>query len=365
MKAGDDMRILIVDDTLENIRVLDGILHREGYSVSVATSGEQALKILGRVLPDLVLLDVMMPGLDGYETCRRLKADPRTSGVPVIFLTARVEAESIVAGFEAGGVDYLTKPFNATELLVRVRTQVSLHRLQADLRRNLEDVDRMNREQEAFLRHELNNRITPIRGYAEMLSQSTHLDEREKRYAAWLHEGAEELAVLLDDLRKLQDMEMGRVSLRTGPIDLGDMMRRVVDEQVAAFGGQVAVTCRVEDGLPAIDGDGILLLGVFQNLLKNAIEHVKGSGEPGGAVGVTAAADGEGVQVRVQNGGTPIAPERLARFFEKFNTEAKRGGTGLGTTYARLVTEAHGGTIGVTSDAETGTTVTVRLPRTG
>jgi adenylate cyclase len=122
----EDFRILVVDDTLKNIQVLGTILKQEQYQINVAQNGLQALEVVSNVTPDLILLDVMMPELDGFETCKALKKDPATADIPVIFLTAKVETEDIVHGFEIGAVDYVTKPFNPAELLSRVNTHLQL-----------------------------------------------------------------------------------------------------------------------------------------------------------------------------------------------------------------------------------------------
>jgi class 3 adenylate cyclase len=130
-------RILVVEDTPANIQVLNSTLKEKGYLVSVATSGAQALEVVGRMRPDLILLDVMMPGMDGFETCRRLKASSATSDIPVIFITARTETADIVKGFEVGAVDYVAKPFNAHELLARVNTHLTIDRLHRENERLL------------------------------------------------------------------------------------------------------------------------------------------------------------------------------------------------------------------------------------
>jgi DNA-binding response OmpR family regulator len=125
--AGDQKPlVLIVDDSPLNLKVLGTTLRKEGFSLAVAKSGIEALKFISKKLPDLILLDVMMPEIDGYEVCRRIKNSVAAKNVPVIFLTAKADTDSIVKGFEAGGVDYVTKPFNTAELLARVRTQISL-----------------------------------------------------------------------------------------------------------------------------------------------------------------------------------------------------------------------------------------------
>lgn len=130
---GTASRILIVDDTPANIQILLGILKDKGYQLSVATSGQQALDVLEKSRPDLVLLDVMMPGIDGYETCRRIKASPKWHDLPVIFLTSKGETDDIVTGFDAGAVDYVAKPFNAPELLARIHTHLTVDHLRRSL----------------------------------------------------------------------------------------------------------------------------------------------------------------------------------------------------------------------------------------
>src|SRR5262245_60953956 len=130
-------RILVVDDTPANIQSLAATLKEKGYQISVATNGRQALDAVAKLRPDLILLDVMMPEMDGFETCRRLKASATTSDIPVIFLTARTETEDIVKGFELGAVDYVSKPFNAHELLARVHTHLTMDRLHRENERLL------------------------------------------------------------------------------------------------------------------------------------------------------------------------------------------------------------------------------------
>ncbi len=132
-------RVLIVDDTPRNIQVLGTILKDQGYQINVAQNGLQALDVVTKVTPDIILLDVMMPELDGFETCKRLKENPDTAEIPVVFLTAKVETEDVVHGFELGAVDYVTKPFNPTELLVRVDTHLTLYKLKRNLEQLVEE----------------------------------------------------------------------------------------------------------------------------------------------------------------------------------------------------------------------------------
>jgi len=134
MSESSSPLILVVDDTPRNLQLVAEVLAREGFEPALATDGPSALAFAAQEVPVLILLDVLMPGMDGYEVCRRLKADPVTQAIPVIFLTARAESDDILAGFEAGGVDYVTKPFRAPELLARVRAHVHLRLAQQEIK---------------------------------------------------------------------------------------------------------------------------------------------------------------------------------------------------------------------------------------
>ncbi len=366
--------ILIVDDTQKNIQVLGSILRQEGYAINVATNGRQALESLARIHPDLILLDVMMPEMDGFETCRHLKADPATADIPVIFLTAKVETADLVHGFELGAVDYVTKPFNATELLRRVETHLTVARLRRELQgrvdslqQALEEIERMQREQDAFLRHEVNNAVGPISGYAYLLEEQAGeaLSDQQKEWLSRIRTGTTSVQSLLEDMRRLQTFERQDVALDRRPVDLGEMLDDVIRDLVSARRREqsrpVDVQLEKPDEAVRVPADPSFLPGVFTNLVKNAMEHVDGDENARVRVDLSAE-DGHGV-VRVRNGGAPVPADRLPTFFDKFNsTKADRGGTGLVTSYAALVTRAPGGQIDVDSNATDGTTVTVRLP---
>jgi two-component system sensor histidine kinase/response regulator len=358
-------RVLIVDDTLKNIQVLGTVLREEGYQINVAQDGLQALTAVGNVAPDLILLDIMMPNLDGYETCKRLKEDPATHDIPVIFLTAKAETQDLVKGFELGAVDYVTKPFNTTELLVRVENHLTIRRLQQELEQRVEDIDRMNREHEAFLRHELKNRITPILGYSDLLKMANeNLPDDQKEWVSVIYESAVDMTALIDEMKKLQDFEAGNFELLKLPFDLDALVKKVISDLETVYGDRVSIC--LEGSLEGtILGDATLLKGVFQNLIKNGLEHVvELEAESDRRVDVQLTTGKGDVTVEVKNGGDPVPQEKVSTFFEKFNTERKeKGGTGLGTTYAYLVTQAHGGTISVVSSESEGTIVTVKLPR--
>lgn len=161
-------KILIVDDNPRNLQLLGTMLRDAGYRVMVAQDGEQALRVAGKILPELILLDVMMPVMDGFETCRRLKADARTRVLPVIFLTARIDTADLIRGFELGAADYIAKPFNGVELLARVRTHLELVR-----RGRLEGA----LELAGAVCHELHQPMQTVLGFAELLLKQIGADD--------------------------------------------------------------------------------------------------------------------------------------------------------------------------------------------
>lgn len=230
--------ILLVDDIPENLQVLHQILNGENYSFAIASSGKETFAVLEKKLPDLILLDIMMDDMDGYEICRRLKENPKTAGIPVIFLTARVRVEDKVKGFRLGAVDYITKPFEEAEVVARVRTHLNL-KLSTDAiknyNRDLEEKNRLiSRQKEqletsyrkfqesqdeiiqlekknAMMRlaittnHELNQPLTVMQGYLDMFCQSLPdgtLDERQRRYLVRVESSFKKMIEIMEQFRK-------------------------------------------------------------------------------------------------------------------------------------------------------------------
>ena len=196
-------RILVVDDVPGNIDVLGAFLEPAGFEVLAAASGEKALGLGSRARPALILLDVVMPGWDGFETCRRLKAQADTADVPVVFITARDDPSSLMAGFRAGGVDYVTKPFNRDEVLMRVKTHVDLYRSRRDLTAQATALTEANRR----LREEIERRERAERAFAEADDRLSLLSEQEA--TRWGLEGfvgrSPTMAGILQEVRRLQD----------------------------------------------------------------------------------------------------------------------------------------------------------------
>lgn len=362
---------LVVDDNPENLRVVTEILYRAGIDVRFAQSGTEALERALAHSPDVILLDIEMPGMDGYETCRRLKQDPATAGIPVLFLTAHGDEEHLVRGFEAGGVDYITKPIRRNELVSRVRTHLELNHAKDALRIQNQALSRLNQSKDRFfsmLAHDLRNPFSGILSLAQLMDdQGEELSSHERaEMVTVLRQTATHLNQLLENL-----LEWGRLQMSEGD----DVVHRsefdlasVVRESISLF-GQIAqskgITIRTDGPAPVrVSADRSMVLAVVRNLVSNAIKF----SHPGGEVTVTATEPNDQVEIRVADAGVGMTPDRVATLFadepvsSTFGTDGEKG-TGLGLSLCRLWVEKNGGTIRAESTPGRGTTMIVTLPR--
>lgn len=355
--------ILIVDDTPENLTVLRDILTREGHRVRPVLQGLQALASAAAEPPDLVLLDIMMPGVDGYETCERLKADERTRDIPVLFISALDATESKVRGFEVGGLDYITKPFRTEEVLARVRTHLALREARRQLAaQNAElraaatlqaDVDRM-------LRHDLRVSISGVIGFSELIAEELHPDHPCTAHARLVASAGYSMLSMVHGSFDLLKMERGCYALQPAVFDVAATARQVAAEHALAA-RQKEVRIRLEFEHEGEDvlahGERLLTHSLFHNLLRNAVE----ASPAGGVVTLTFNTDGRQATVCVRNPGE-VPPGIRETFFEKFVTAGKAGGTGLGTYSARLMAETQLGSIRLDTGEVGFTSVIVTLP---
>ena len=351
--------ILIVDDTPANLGVIVESLEGPGYGLVVATRGEEALKRADYVQPDLVLLDVMMPDLDGFEICRRLKADACTRDIPVIFMTSLVSVEDKVTGFAAGGVDYVTKPLHVEEVRARVNTHLSLRSMQKQLeRRNAELAERTaqltaaNEELEAFaysVSHDLRAPLRAIAGFAQILAErhranlaSEGLDYLNKVLAASKH-----MDVLIHDL--LTYARTGRGALRAAPVPLAPLVQQLESTfgaRIAAAGARFEVSQRLATPL----GDATLIEQILTNLVDNALKYRRREGIP--EVRISATAVGEHVLVQVADNGIGIPTEhqdKIFQVFQRLHTEREYPGVGIGLAIVAKAVRAMGGELSVQS----------------
>ena len=343
----NDARILIVDDTKANLDVLDELLNGEGYTVSLAPNGNIALRIASQAVPDLILLDVMMPGLNGFEVCERLQSDPRTADVPVIFITAEDDPGSVLRGFEVGGLDYIRKPFNDREVLARVRTHMKIDRLTRELSTRNEELQQANATIQAVsdrksqfvgnLSHELRTPINAILGYAQILLRKTSLADADRRAVSTIQRSGDHLLKLINDILDISKIEAGRLELQPSDFDLQAMIQNLsLMTSIRCEARRISwdVETLGEDRIP-VHGDEAKLSQVLHNLLGNAEKFTQEGG-------VTLRLIYEGsdrYRFEVKDTGPGVSEADRERIFEAF-TQSEVGvregtGTGLGLSISR------------------------------
>lgn len=367
----DKGMVLVVDDVPDNLDMLFIVLNTAGYNVEVARNGEAAIEIAQNVSPDIILLDVMMPGIDGFETCERLKALESTRDIPVIFMTALTETHHKIKGFEIGAVDFVTKPIQNREVVARVDTHLTMYRQRKEIER-LREQDRAYFEKLLQIRdevlratsHDLKSPLGNIMISAYLLDE--HLredDEQGKRLLQSIQTGADRMLGLITDLLDIAAIETG-LAIKKQPVSLYEFTKNSLD----AFVPQ-AQSKSINLNLDCLDDDLTVVLDprqmgrVLQNLLSNAIKYTP----EGGNVELKAGYEDNTVVIRIIDNGFGIPPDDVPRLFEKFyrvNTDKHQTqeGTGLGLSIAKSIVEQHGGDIRVESELNQGSTFTITLP---
>ena len=365
-------RVLVVDDLPANVRLLAGILKVAGYEIATAGSGREALDTIGQAAPDVVLLDVMMPDMDGFEVCRRIRGNPDTAVLPVVMVTALQGTEDRVQALEAGADDFLTKPVEEVEVLARVKSLVRAKRQRDALEHAYADLQRAESLRDslsAMLVHDLRTPLTAIIGPLEMLLDDTSapFDDIQRELLTMCQRNAHRLLGMVNDLLDIGKMESGEIILERTDVTPGALVEEAV-RQTAPLAGEkgLEVAHDVAPGLPRLHADEDLLRRVLVNLLGNAIKFTP----EGGRVAVSAR-DAPGALVfSVRDTGEGIPREAFGRIFEKFGqvesrSAGRRMSTGLGLTFCKMAVEAHGGRIGVESEPGKGSVFSFTIPRDG
>ncbi|WP_395849326.1 ATP-binding protein [Cystobacter fuscus] len=355
--------ILLADDNVDMRDYVRRLLETR-FTVEAVADGRAALKAVRVRSPDLVLSDVMMPGLDGLGLLRALRADPRTATIPIILLSARAGEEATVEGIQSGADDYLVKPFSARELLARVEGALRLARERAERERLALDRAEFEQHLIGIVSHDLRNPLAAITLTATTLLRGTELGERQRKSLERVFASAERANRMIRDLLDFTKARLGGgLPIHPAPLDVDALCRQVVDELQVAHPARVILLEQRGDGQAHWDGDR--MAQVLTNLIGNALHY----SPPGTPVQVKAHAEAETVVFEVRNEGVPIPEELLPRLFQPMQRGEKTGdnvsrNVGLGLYIVDHIVRAHGGTIEVRSREGEGTTFRVRLPRT-
>lgn len=364
-------RLLVVDDSAQNRLVATGHLETAGYEVIEASSGEEALQMLAHERVDLVVLDVLMPGIGGFEACRRIRATPAIADTPILFLTALGDREATAPAIEAGGDDLLPKPFHRSELLLRVnaliRQRQTTRELQEALRTQAEQNETLRRIEDDKRRisqlivHDLRGPISAALANAQLLRRT--------------FENAEDTEIIEDIIVAMQQLDRtARDLLDLSRAEEGELVAHRESFRVSELCAEVASAMRGLARMTDVEivssirteraeADRELLRRLIQNLVHNALKHAPRAS----TIVIEASLDEDGFLVCVSDTGPGIPPEEAGRIFERFVTldagAARTGSAGLGLAFCRLAAEAHGGRIWFEPRDGGGATFCVRIPQ--
>jgi two-component system sensor histidine kinase/response regulator len=361
-KESSQTTILVVDDDPTNLSVLLAYLQDMHYNILVAQNGESALEQIPYALPDLILLDIMMsPGIDGFETCRRLKANKHTKDIPVIFMTALSDIENKIKGFEVGGVDYITKPLEHQEVVARVRTHLTLRHQQKQLQA-------FNVSKDTFfsvIAHDLRGPLSSLQVLTQVAEEKleTYTPDKLREVIGLQRTSIEHLSQLLENLLTWSRIQQGMIACHPSRIELEAIVARNI-ELLTPHGNQKQITLSgaVPTNVVAY-ADLNMVDTVIRNLLSNAVKFTK----PGGSVEVSATQIETAVEVSVADTGIGIPTEKVPTLFRidqryKRVGTAREKGTGLGLILCKEFIEKNGGKIWVESEVGKGTIVRFTLP---
>lgn len=357
-------KVLLIEDSQTLRDLVLQILEIENYAVAVAVDGEQGLKLARESTPDLILCDITMPKMSGLEVLRAVRSDPATAAVPFIFLTARAERGDLRVGMDLGADDYLTKPFDADELLAAVRARLRKH--QSIRSAALEANERRQSELLVNLPHEVRTPLSGILGLAELLSESDFSREERRAMVADILASGRRLERTLTNLLLHLELELARHSpdralafVGTSPAIVGDALRAAASIKGEDYKRAINVHVTAEDLLVRMDGP--LLRKAVEELIDNAL-HYSASGS---AVRVNASRVGAQIVIEVFDQGVGMTAEQIARVqtFRKFERSQRvQPGLGLGLAITRALVEMNGGTLGLAPNSGAGLTATLRLP---
>ncbi len=360
--------LLVVDDNEENRDVLARRLRRQGHWAVTASGGQEALATLAGQPFDMVLLDIMMPDMDGYEVLSRIKTNPQTSRLPVIMISALDEMESVARCIEMGAADYLPKPFNPTLLRARIGASLREKRthdrelrytaILAENFRKLQELERLRDDLTHMIVHDLRTPLTSLLTGLQTVPAVGDLSDLQAEILEIAVDGGQTLLGMINDLLDVEKMEQESVPLERVPLTAAGLIERAT-AQVALLAQSSGLTLVAEAlmSLPLFLGDEDKLRRTLVNLLGNAIKFTP----TGGTITMSAEANGDDVLFSVRDTGEGIPLEAFDRIFEKFgqvkNRKAGRKmSTGLGLAFCKLAVEAHGGRIWVESQAGRGST---------
>jgi two-component system, sensor histidine kinase and response regulator len=356
--------VLIAEDIPKNMEIVCNILRKEGYRLAMAGNGRQALEMVPNVQPDLILLDIMMPELNGFDVCKQLKENPETKDIPIIFLTAKAESEDIVKGLQIGAVDYVTKPFRGTELVSRVKTHLELK----FSRQQLKELNTTKDKFFSIVAHDLKDPLNYLLLSSGLLHQQydTLDEDKRKDYIHRFYNNVNLLQELLNNLLVWARSQTGSLKVEPQTIDIHNL----AEECVALLNEnarkkEIALSNRIPPNTFGF-ADKNMILTVLRNLISNSLKFTHQGGEV--TLSVSSNPDSPKLAITVTDNGVGMSPEELAQLFRidiKRSTKGtnKERGTGLGLLLCKEFIEKNNGSIEIASESGSGSRFTFTLPK--
>jgi len=351
------MKILVVDDDTVSRIGLESVL-RENYVIESASSGEEAIEKAGQFKPDLILLDVVMPGISGYDVCRQIRKDESLKHIKIVMLSANTGTEDRLEGYQAGADDYLTKPFDKDELLAKVRVYLRL--------KSVEELDEMKSELTMTVTHEMRTPMTILEGTLSNIMSGAYgkLKPKLRDKLELAEQNIKRLGNIVSNFFDITRIEAEKIDIRISDINVNSLISRTLDSlQPIASEKNISLTICQENQDLIVSGDSDIFVSILRNLLENAIRFTYEND----TITVSAEVSEDNLVIEVKDNGPGIDPSETERIFEKFvqvdrHVGAGEHGTGLGLYIVKKHVELLGGSIWVVSELEKGTSVCFSLP---
>lgn len=368
--------ILIVDDIPKNLQILSNILNIEGYQISFASNGQQALSVVHSTMPDLILLDIMMPEMDGFEFARIIKSDEKTKEIPIIFLTGKAETEDIVKGFQYGAIDYITKPFNPTELLTRVKTHLELKltkdrmisyteklkAYQLELKQVIASKDKFF----SIIAHDLRGPFSGFIGLSELLKNQYENFQKEEivNIGISLNKTAKNLFSLLENLLEWSSTQMGRIDYHPISFDFSEIVYKNIElYRATANEKNIELISEITKNT-LVFADTNMVKTILRNLISNALKFTEN-----GSVCISMISENDNFYTfKIEDSGMGMSNDLMSKLFQieyKISTQGTKNetGTGLGLILCKELIEINKGIIKVESELGKGTKFIFTLPK--
>ncbi len=371
--------VLLVDDVVKNLQHAGKVLMDVGYEISVATDGYQALDILKKITPDLILLDIVMPNMDGYEVCRRIKEQTHLKDIPIIFFSSKKESEDIVQGFEIGGVDYIKKPVKKGELVVRVKNHLELKKARDHIMKQNRKLEMLNQSKDEFLEiaaHDLKDPLSSIVGNIEILKthKLTLTDQEMDEYFDKIDNAARSSVQIISDLLDINALDDGKLKLTIKAVNIDMMIKKKIKEY-AAITKKKRITILFRKGAKEslVLGDEEKVEQVLDNLISNAVKYspfYKAVIIESKSTVPDEKNDKSGLEIAISDEGPGIKEEDIPKLFQRFaklsnSPEREETSTGLGLSIVKRLIEEMDGKVWCESNkklSKKGTTFKFTLP---